>query len=1043
MSDTDIIARLSLNARQFSTEFVNVVKKTAGDAREAGKKAGKEFSTGLSEMLENPDVNSGSFKFGFKAYNLIADGLQIATRGALAFASASAAAIVASERWRVESDALGSVLEATGNRAGWTKDQLIDFARETAASTGTAVKEVLEAEKQLASFAGIAGSNFTDTIALGADLAEVFGGDVSSNAVKLGKVLSDLARGDVDGLRSSFGFLDEAVLSNIASMAESGREFEAQRALVDALTASLGDAAESGKGGGLTGALLSAKTALESLTVGFGEKISDFLGLEERARSLADELERLAGIEPTGAKLDRQIAVAQKQVDGYLKTGNEYLITGAGMKNAQGRLGGLLGIKQRQGVDSAGADAVAALETQNQAAIAAATRYVEDQIKAEKKLADERGRQSKRAADEQERRTKALDEEIRRTTQAAELEGVKGTELEYQVALANDIADIEVKYAGLAADKIAALKAATTELAEQKRLTAEIKGIEAGEKNAQRVAAQARKELERQHKENARIAERQFDNLADIYERAFRDGTGGIWDQFKSMGKRAIAELLAAWTLGGTGGAGSLLGSLGIGGGGSGGGGIGSIMSLFGGGSGGQSFDMIASRVLPTAGPGGIAGSIGGGTFSLPNLSSPNGIADIGTRILGGTAIGAVSGGFGGSSLGGALGGALGSGLTEISSVANFLGPVGTALAPVVTGLLGGVLGGLLKKNRTSNAVLTGMGTATTGGKGGKQDVALGLAGNVQDSLSQIAEALGVDVGSFYTTIGVRGGDYRVNTGGSSLKIKNGAKNFGDDAEAAVEYAIRDAIGDGAFSGKISAAAERALRNTSKSIEDAIEDALTIESIPKRLKEIEDPVGAALDKVNADFTKLRDTLVANGATAQQLADAEKLYGYEREAAMERAESTLRDFLDSLKIGGNSPLSLRDQSATAEAAFAKYEADIAAGKAVDQAGFAEASQAALDIKRQTDGSTQGFFDLYNRVVSAGNAAQGRIDSAGAGVSTANPFAKPTAEAAATTANNTTEANALLAQMNTNLQALIAKLGAGVFGIVGGGGFQRAY
>lgn len=1035
MSDTDIIARLTLNARQFSTEFVNVVKKTAGDAKEAGKKAGKEFNAGLSEMLENPDVNSGSFKFGFKAYNLIADGMQLATRGALAFASASAAAIVASERWRIESDALGSVLEATGNRVGWTKDQLVDFARETAASTGTAVKEVLEAEKQLASFAGIAGSNFTDTIALGADLAEVFGGDVSSNAVKLGKVLSDLARGDVDGLRSSFGFLDEAVLSNIASLAESGREFEAQRALVDALTASLGDAAESGKGGGLTGALLSAKTAFESLTVGFGEKVSEFLGLEERARSLADELERLAGIEPTGAKLDRQIAAAQKQVDALLGTGNEYLTTGAGMKNAQGRLGGLVGIKQRQGVESAGADAVAAIETQNQAAIAAATRYVEEQIKAEKKLADERGRQSKRAADETERRTKALDEEIRRTEQAAELEGVKGTELEYQVALANDIADIEVKYAGLAADKIAALKAATTELAEQKRLTAEIKEIEAGEKNAQRVAAQARKELERQHKENARIAEREFDNLADIYERAFRDGTGSIWDTFKSMGKRAIAELLAAWTLGGTGGAGSLLGSLGLGGGGSGGGGLGSILSIFGGSSGGQSFDMIQSGVLP-----------GGGTFSLPNLvgsgagAGAGGIgAAVGPLALafgGGSMVGSLqkSVGLGGSSLGGGIGAAAGMMVG---------GPIGAVIGSVLGSTLGGVLKGVLSPNRTSNAVITGMGTATTGGKGGKQDVALGLAGNVQDGLSQIADALGVDVGSFYTAIGVRGGDYRVNTSGSSLKIKNGAKNFGDDAEAAVEFALRDAIGDGAFTGKISAAAERALKNTSKSIEDAIEDALTIESIPKRLREIEDPIGAAVDKVVTDFTKLRDTLVANGATAQQLADAEKLFNYEREAAIERTETTLRDFLESLKIGGNSPLSLRDQSATAEAAFAKYEADIAAGKAVDQSGFASAAQAALDIKRQTDGSTQGYFDLYNRVVSAGNAAQAGFDSAAANRNDTNPFAKPTAEAAATTANNTAEANTLLTRIDAALQAILANGGGALFGIGGGLGFQRAY
>ncbi|MEA3537770.1 MAG: phage tail length tape measure family protein [Pseudomonadota bacterium] len=1004
MSDTDIIARLTLNARQFSTEFANVVKKTAGDAKDAGKAAGKEFNTGLSEMLENPDINSGSFKFGFKAYNLIADGMQIATRGALAFATASVAAVAASERWRIEADALGSVLEATGQRAGWTKDQLVDFARETAAATGTSVKEVLEAEKQLANFAGIAGSNFTDAIELGADLAEVFGGDVSSNTVKLGKVLSTLARGEVDGLRASFGNLDEAVLSNIETLARSGREFESQRALIDALDESLGEASESGKGGGLTGALLGAKTAFESLAVSFGSKVGDFLGLEERTRSLADELERLAGIEPSGAKLDRQIAAAQKQVDALLNSGNEYLITGAGMKNAQGRLGGLLGIKQRQGVEGAAADAVAALETQSQAAIAAATRYVEEQIKAEKKLADERVKLGERAAREAEKLLDAYDKQLLATERKLALLHAEREGNADLVTLAHEIADIEAQFAGkIAPDKLDRLKDITSEYAEQKRLAEEassaVERLDPGAlvdfEGDLDTWKDAQKEIMAQEKRQNEQRKREFNDLADVYERAFRDGSGSIWDQFKSMGKRAIAELLAAWTLGGTGGAGTLLGSLGLGGLLPGGGG-GGILNLLGGGSGGgQSFNMIQSRQLP-----------GGGTFSLPDLT-------------GGGAGGASGILSGASSALGAFGLAVGVN-QMIGDIFGFKG------GPL--GILTGPLKSILSPNRTSNAVLTGMGAATTGGKGSKQDVALGLAGNVQDSLSQIAEALGVDVGSFYTTIGVRGGDYRVNTGGSSLKIKNGAKNFGEDAEAAVEYAIRDAIGDGAFSGKISAAAERALKNTSKSIEDAIEDALTIESIPKRLREIEDPIGAAVDKVVEDFTKLRDTMVANGATAQQLADAEKLFNYEREAALERTESTLRDFLEGLKLGGNSPLSLRDQSATAEAAFAKYEADIAAGKAVDQAGFAEASQAALDVKRQTDGSTQGYFDLYNRVVSAGNAAQGRIDSTGAGRNDTNPFAKPTAEAAATTANNTATLPAILNQLQ-QIAGQLSKVGGG--------------
>lgn len=632
---------------------------------------------------------------------------------------------------------------------------------------------------------------------------------------------------------------------------------------------------------------------------------------------------------------------------------------------------------------------------------------------------------------------KAYKAQIESMQRQIELQEAKLMGRENEVKLAHDLLDIEAQFTGkISKDKIDALKAVTIEYADQKRIAQEIKDLDDGAENALKVHKAAKKALEDQYREQAEMAQREFDNLADIYERAFRDGTGSIWDTFKSMGKRAIAELLAAWTLGGTGGAGTLLGSLGLGdllpGGGAGGGGL---LSLLGGGS----------KGLVQTNPGDWGGTppwagwpMGGGTTA--GGAGAGGVGAAAGPMLGAFAIGSGIGslqksvGLGGSSLGGGLGAAAGMAMG---------GPIGAAIGAVVGSTLGGVLKGVLSPNRTSNAVITGMGTATTGGKGGKQDVALGLAGNVQDGLSQIADALGVDVGSFYTAIGVRGGDYRVNTSGSSLKIKNGAKNFGDDAEAAVEYALRDAIGDGAFSGKISAAAERALKNTSKSIEDAIEDALTIESISKRLREIEDPIGAAVDKVVEDFTKLRDTLVANGATAQQLADAEKLFNYEREAALERTESTLRDFLDSLKIGGNSPLSLREQSATAEAAFAKYEADIAAGKTVDQSGYVEAAQAALDVKRQTDGSTQGYFDLYNRVVSAGNAAQAGFDSAAANRNDTNPFAKPTAEATATTANNTATLPAILNRLGEIADHLTRMGGGALYGVSGGLGFQRGY
>lgn len=1022
MADSDIVARLTLNARQFSTEFVNVIKKTAGDAKEAGKRAGKEFNTGLSEMLENPDINSGSFKFGFKAYNVVADTLGVVTRGALLAAPALAYAALQSEKWRVELENLGSRLKATGDDIGYTRDEVVSLAEEIGFATGRSRGDVLEAQKGLLDFDAVAGTVFRDVTELAADMASTFGRDLAGEAKTLGSTIQDLAEGDVDSLRKNFDFLDDAVLDNIETMVKAGDRYGAVSKLIAELKGRIGGAAEGGEGDGLSKLFnafgISAVKAMDDIR----KKYEELPIVAANIKYLTDQLERHArgGFgtpEEMGGdvlKLSREQNAARARLAKIDAEPVLYPETNA--RREDRRKVELDIIKEKQAaIDKIVAAGRKIVEDETERDRLA--RQAVENAEAEADARDKTTKSAARGRSEAERLNDAYDKQLLATERKLALLHAEREGNADLVTLAHEIADIEAQFAGkIAPEKLDRLRDITAEYAQQLRLAEEAAAA------AERLDPgalvdfegdldtwkDAQKEIMAQEKRQMQQRERDFENLADVYERAFRDGSGSIWDQFKSMGKRAIAELLAAWTLGGTGGAGTLLGNLGGGGGGS---GLGGILNLLGGGSGGgQSFNMIQSGQLP-----------GGGTFSLPDL----------------TGGGAGAGGLGGalSSVGPALGAfGLAVGVNQI--VGDIFGFKGGPL-----GILTGPLKSILSPNRTSNAVLTGTGTPTTGGKGGKQDVALGLAGNVQDSLSQIADALGVDVGSFYTSIGVRGGDYRVNTGGSSLKIKNGAKNFGDDAEAAVEYAIRDAIGDGAFSGKISAAAERALRNTSKSIEDAIEDALTIESIPRRLREIEDPIGAAVDKVVEDFTKLRDTLVANGATAQQLADAEKLFNYEREAALERTESTLRDFLDSLKLGGNSPLSLRDQSATAEAAFAKYEADIAAGKAVDQAGFAEAAQAALDVKRQTDGSTQGYFDLYNRVVSAGNAAQGRIDSTGASRNDTNPFAKPTAEAAAETANNTSAANALLSQVNANLQALIAKFG----GIIGGGfgnyGFVR--
>jgi hypothetical protein len=63
----------------------------------------------------------------------------------------------------------------------------------------------------------------------------------------------------------------------------------------------------------------------------------------------------------------------------------------------------------------------------------------------------------------------------------------------------------------------------------------------------------------------ARRQDQQVRDLASVYEDAFHGGTDAIWRDFKDIGFRAIAEVLAQWTLGQSapgGGSGGLIGSL-------------------------------------------------------------------------------------------------------------------------------------------------------------------------------------------------------------------------------------------------------------------------------------------------------------------------------------------------------------------------------------------------------------------------------------------------------------------------------------------------
>lgn len=443
---------------------------------------------------------------------------------------------------------------------------------------------------------------------------------------------------------------------------------------------------------------------------------------------------------------------------------------------------------------------------------------------------------------------------------------------------------------------------------------------------------------------------------------------------------------------------------------------------------------------------------------------SPESVSKIGS-VLGNAGIGAGAGSVfasitGGkkSALGATLGGALGGeagkaiGPALASAVGGTLGKtLGSAAGPlgaIAGGIIGNVVGGLFKKTKQGSSTITfgsdGLAAGTATGNGTAEKAAASASANsVVGSLNRIAEALGGSVtGAGSVSIGYRPGHkdgaYRVDTTGSGRLT--GVLAFATEEEA-IRAAIADALQDGVIGG-ISDASKRILA-AGGDLEKAITKAALIEAVPKDLKAMVDPLGAAIDDLNRKFQKTVDALKEGGATAEQMADAQKLYDLQLEQVKSStavAATGLKDFLKSLQIGSASPLSARDREAAALADLSTYLTKIDAGEAIDQGKYQDAAKTYLDIERELYGSTSKFFEAFDAVQASTAKAIATIDNAspiGGNASVASPFAKETAVSAAATATGVQTGNEIAADQ-TDLLARIAIAVEALGGDLGGSG-----
>lgn len=508
-----------------------------------------------------------------------------------------------------------------------------------------------------------------------------------------------------------------------------------------------------------------------------------------------------------------------------------------------------------------------------------------------------------------------------------------------------------------------------------------------------RIERDAQEELRRQQEED-------FRDLANVYEDLFTGGIDNVWDVFRKQGLSAISQIAAQWTL-------ALL--------------SGNAMTP----------GQAAGQVL--GGPNSPLGTIFSGMFP----ANDNGKSILGTKqggygyfggepmpsnasslqnLVGNASVGLGIGQLTASFMGGGKAGNIGASIGGAAGMA-VAGPIGALVGSV----LGNVVGGLFGGSQKGGVTLNGSSVLSSYGKDKYQQNGLSAADSIFGTLEQIAEALGGSLtSSGRVSIGERKGNIRVDPLGlGNTKTGKGAIDFGQDLEAAIAFAIQDLLTDGVLTG-ISQASMNLLKKGGD-LEKQLEKALLIESIPKLLKERLDPLGAALDEIDAQFQTLADALREGGATAQQFADAERLYNLEREAAAEQfgqSASALQDYLDSLAFGSNSPLSVRSQLSSARDSFAQFEQAILAGEAVDTNAFTSSAQTLLGLSRQANASSSGFFADFDRIRDLTQMAIENVDS-GALQDGSVVFAQQTAANTRAQAQMQEDTNALLRDIRDRL------------------------
>lgn len=163
--------------------------------------------------------------------------------GVASFVAIYKKAITESRNFAAEQGQLEAVIKSTGMAAGFSAQQLNKMADSFAKSTSFSAGEINRAQTRLLSYSGVVGDTFPQAMQITIDMAARMGMSIEQSAETIGRALDIPSQGLSALSRQGFRFT-QSQKDLVEQLEATNRVSEAQKIIIDSVTASYGGAAE-------------------------------------------------------------------------------------------------------------------------------------------------------------------------------------------------------------------------------------------------------------------------------------------------------------------------------------------------------------------------------------------------------------------------------------------------------------------------------------------------------------------------------------------------------------------------------------------------------------------------------------------------------------------------------------------------------------------------------------------------------------------------------------------------------------------------------